>query len=83
MWCGCFHCLEVYEATDVIDWIDDGETPLCPRCGMDSVMLGVTDLMDLLAMHRVRFGSGVAPRRVAPNRVDPDHGTASDPFENN
>ena len=23
MWCGCFHCLQVYEATEVIDWIDE------------------------------------------------------------
>lgn len=55
MYCGCFHCLQVYEATEVIDWIDDGETPLCPRCGVDAVMLGVTDLMELLALHRIRF----------------------------
>jgi NAD-dependent SIR2 family protein deacetylase len=57
MFCGCFHCLEVYEATEVIDWIDDGETPLCPLCGVDAVMIGVTDLAELLAMHRVRFRS--------------------------
>ena len=25
MYCGCFHCLQVYEASEVIDWIDDGE----------------------------------------------------------
>ncbi len=73
MWCGCFHCLRVYEATEVVDWIDDGETPLCPHCGVDAVMLGVTDLMELLAMHRIRFG----------RRLDLDRGTASDPFDNN
>ena len=73
MFCGCFHCLQVYEATEVIDWIDDGETPLCPRCGVDAVMLGVTDLMELLVMHRIRFGHG----------VDPIRGTASDPGNDN
>jgi len=44
-----------------IDWIDDGETPLCPRCGVDSVMIGVTDLMELLTMHRTRFGRPPGP----------------------
>ena len=73
MWCGCFHCLQVYEATEVIDWIDDGETPLCPRCGVDAVMLGVTDLMELLTMHRTRFG-----RPHGPNG-----GNASDPGNDN
>lgn len=68
MWCGCFHCLRVYDAAEVIDWIDDGETPLCPYCGVDAVMIGVTDLMELLAMHRIRFG----------RRLDPGSGNASD-----
>ena len=73
MFCGCFHCLRVYEATEVIDWIDDGETPLCPHCGVDAVMLGVTDMMELLAMHRVRF------RRP----LDPGSGSGSDPHDSN
>ena len=70
MWCGCFHCLQIYETTEVVDWVDDGETPLCPRCGVDAVMIGVTDLMELLRMHRVRF------RRR--HGLDPASGTASD-----
>jgi NAD-dependent SIR2 family protein deacetylase len=56
MMCGCFHCLRTFEATAVIDWIDDGETPLCPYCGMDSVMLEVTDLTTLWRMRARRFG---------------------------
>lgn len=56
MFCGCFHCLQVFEADEVMDWIDDGETPLCPLCGMDTVLPGETDLMELLRRHRVRFG---------------------------
>jgi NAD-dependent SIR2 family protein deacetylase len=72
MYCGCFHCLLVYEATEVVDWIDDGETPLCPHCGVDAVMLGVTDLGELLTMHRTRFGGP---------RLDPRTRTASDTAE--
>jgi NAD-dependent SIR2 family protein deacetylase len=73
MWCGCFHCLQVYEATEVIDWIDDGETPLCPRCGVDAVMLGVTDLMELLTMHRTRFGRPPGPKSGTGSNPDNDN----------
>lgn len=69
MWCGCFHCLRVYETIEVVDWVDDGETPLCPHCGVDSVMIGVTDLMELLRMRRVRFGTG--------RGMDPSTGTST------
>ena len=63
MWCGCFHCLQVFDAAGVVDWIDDGETPLCPRCGVDAVMAGVTDIMELLTMQRMRFPRGDLDRR--------------------
>jgi NAD-dependent SIR2 family protein deacetylase len=79
MYCGCFHCLQVFEATEVIDWIDDGETPLCPRCGVDAVMIGVTDLMELLTMHRIRFGH----RTLSGRRLDPGLGSASDTSNDN
>ena len=49
MWCGCFGCLQIFEAAEVIDWIDDGESPLCPHCGMDAVMAGVTEYPDMFA----------------------------------
>lgn len=56
MLCGCFSCLHIFPSEDVIDWIDDGETPLCPTCGMDSVMPGVTDVTELWHLHTRRFG---------------------------
>ncbi|MDJ0447905.1 cytoplasmic protein [Methylocystis sp. JR02] len=36
--CGCYHCLAVFSPSEIADWIDDGETALCPRCGIDSVV---------------------------------------------
>ena len=70
MWCGCFYCLRTYPATEVIDWIDDGETPLCPHCGIDAVMAEVTDLGTLLAMRSRRFARREEP--VEPlSRGDP------------
>ena len=35
---GCFHCLAVFPARQIVDWVDGGATGICPRCGMDSVL---------------------------------------------
>lgn len=56
MLCGCFACLHTFLAHEVVDWVDDGITPLCPDCGADAVMPGVTDPGELAALHRLRFG---------------------------
>lgn len=51
--CGCFHCMALFPAGAVAAWTDEGETALCPRCGMDAVVpaealrLGVAELADL------------------------------------
>ena len=41
--CGCFHCCEVYSPTTIDEWVDEddqgqGQTAMCPRCGIDSVI---------------------------------------------
>ena len=36
--CGCFYCLEIFEAREIEDWTDDGQTALCAKCGIDSVI---------------------------------------------
>ncbi len=36
--CGCFYCLNAFEPKDIAEWVDDGKTALCPRCGIDSVI---------------------------------------------
>jgi len=37
--CGCFYCLKIYSPKDIIEWCDeDGDTALCPHCGIDSVI---------------------------------------------
>jgi hypothetical protein len=41
----------------VIDWIDDGDTPLCPHCGIAAVLPGVTDLVELFRLRERRFGA--------------------------
>lgn len=36
--CGCFRCLSVFHASNVIAWIDGGNTALCPYCVVDAVI---------------------------------------------
>jgi hypothetical protein len=36
--CGCFYCLATFEPAEIGHWIDEKNTPLCPRCGIDAVL---------------------------------------------
>lgn len=36
--CGCFYCLAIFQGNEIAQWIDDGKTALCPKCGIDSVL---------------------------------------------
>lgn len=54
--CGCFYCQSVFKPADILEWIDDDLTALCPNCGIDSVIgdksgYPVTDLDFLKQMH--------------------------------
>jgi hypothetical protein len=45
-------------SSEIAEWIDDGQTALCPRCGIDSVLPvidGKPDVVLLWAMHRYWF----------------------------
>lgn len=56
--CGCFYCLEVFEYSEIEDWIDDEQTAMCPHCGVDAVLPRFPQYVekDLLnAMHQLFF----------------------------
>ena len=41
--CGCFYCGATYSPVEIVEWIDEdasgvGQTALCPKCGIDSVL---------------------------------------------
>ena len=52
---GCYCCLARFRAEQVIVWADAGATALCPCCGADSVLPGVSDLGLLRAMHERHY----------------------------
>lgn len=35
---GCFYCITIYGSSEIKEWIDGGQTALCPHCGIDSVL---------------------------------------------
>ena len=43
--CHCFHCLHAFSAEQISDWVDNGETALCPNCGVDAVLSGQADCL--------------------------------------
>ena len=47
--CGCYFCTRAFHGGEVEEWVDDGETALCPFCGIDAVLPGVTDAAALAA----------------------------------
>jgi hypothetical protein len=41
--CGCFYCGSLFDPVRIEDWVDEnklgeGQTALCPVCGIDSVL---------------------------------------------
>ena len=36
--CGCFSCVEIFDASEVQSWADNNETAVCPYCGIDAVI---------------------------------------------
>jgi len=36
--CGCFQCLAIFPPSEITDWWDDGQTAVCAKCGIDSVI---------------------------------------------
>jgi hypothetical protein len=42
--CGCFYCLKTFPPTDVVEWVDEEDTALCPKCGIDSVIGSAPDI---------------------------------------
>jgi hypothetical protein len=36
----CYYCRKRFLASAIREWVDEGETALCPHCGTDSVVPG-------------------------------------------
>ena len=54
--CGCYHCLGIFRAFTINKWADHERTALCPVCGIDSVLPGITSWEKLEAANARWFG---------------------------
>lgn len=35
---GCYYCKSYFPKEEIKEYVDDGKTPLCPLCNIDSVV---------------------------------------------
>ena len=38
MLCGYFYCLAIYVPSEITEWVDEDQTAMCAKCGIDSVI---------------------------------------------
>ena len=60
--CGCFYCGRTFNPSDIKEWIDAGQTALCPKCGIDAVLPAFWNLTTsafLKRMHDYWFTGGL------------------------
>lgn len=56
--CGCFYCLRIFPPSEIEEWVDEGQTALCPYCGIDAVLgsaSGIEISEDFLSQMRERY----------------------------
>lgn len=56
--CGCYHCMTIFKAPKVTEWVDDGNTALCPNCDIDAVIPdSMAELTKgvLMALNKMQF----------------------------
>jgi hypothetical protein len=67
--CGCYYCLAQFAGAEIVDWVDDGRTAICPRCGIDSVVSryeGFSVALRALEEMNQRSFHGMRPPRTQP-----------------
>ena len=57
-WCSCYYCISHFPAKDIEGWTAD-TTPqaICPRCSIDSVMLGYVENSKLEELYEKYFNT--------------------------
>ena len=53
--CGCYFCENIFLSSQVYSYVDDDQTALCPTCGIDALLPGVTDKEFLHKAHQHWF----------------------------
>jgi len=53
--CGCFYCKQTFLPNEIEEWIEEniGETAICPKCGIDSVLSSKFPITDKLFLNKM------------------------------
>ena len=53
----CFYCLAFFDPAEIAEWVDDEQTALCPKCGIDAVLPATEEVTPefLKQMHQYWF----------------------------
>jgi hypothetical protein len=55
--CGCFYCEQTFLPSEIVEWIDEssaeGESAICPKCGIDSVLSSKYPIDDKQFLHEM------------------------------
>jgi NAD-dependent SIR2 family protein deacetylase len=43
--CGCTNCYRLFKWAEIEDFWDEGETPVCPCCGSENVIVSTPDMI--------------------------------------
>jgi hypothetical protein len=60
----CVFCMSVLRFEEITQWVDGGETPLCPRCLVDCILRGARSAEALAVAHENAFGLPPGVRRM-------------------
>ena len=52
--CGCFSCVTIFPPSSIKRWIDNGETAMCPFCGVDAVLGDATESVTLARLRELK-----------------------------
>lgn len=55
---GCFFCKNIFSSKEIVNYVDDGTTAICPKCDIDSIVCdSIADVNEpmLNALHTFYF----------------------------
>ena len=65
--CACFYCYNEFLFAQIVQWIDDNETAMCPRCGIDSVLGFDSRAADQKLLHEMHDRSFKGSTQITPD----------------
>jgi hypothetical protein len=51
----CYYCCRIFLRTQIVSFVDNGATAICPHCGVDSVISGAIPQEELNKISRMMF----------------------------